>query len=83
MTSPKTIRSHYDRLERIAEDVKRLGYVVASGILKARQCLKRPRAAPATLGEILATELVEEEIGLRSPRASPPLQGRPQHGHAR
>ena len=32
----KTIRSHYDRLERIAEDVKRLGYKVASEILKRR-----------------------------------------------
>jgi len=28
-----TIRSHYDRLERIAEDVERLGYKVAAQIL--------------------------------------------------
>lgn len=31
----ETIRSHYDRLERIAEDVKRLGFKVASEILSA------------------------------------------------
>lgn len=29
----ETIRSHYDRLERIAEDVDRLGYKVAAQIL--------------------------------------------------
>ncbi|MEZ1355966.1 hypothetical protein, partial [Pseudomonas aeruginosa] len=57
----KTIRSHYDRLELIAEDVKRLGYEVASEILSA----KMPQTAKGRsgdLGEILATELVEEEI---------------------
>ncbi|AWQ83556.1 TPA: HamA C-terminal domain-containing protein [Pseudomonas aeruginosa] len=62
----KTIRSHYDRLELIAEDVKRLGYEVASEILSA----KMPQTAKGRsgdLGEILATELVEEEIGLRVP----------------
>ena len=62
----KTIRSHYDRLERIADDVDRLGYKVAAKIL----CEAMPQTAKGRsgdLGEILATELVEEEIGLRVP----------------
>ena len=29
----ETVRSHYDRLERIADDVERLGYKVAASIL--------------------------------------------------
>lgn len=62
----KTIRSHYDRLERIAEDVKRLGYKVASEILKAVMP-QTAKGRSGDLGEILATELVEEEIGLRIP----------------
>jgi hypothetical protein len=62
----KTIRSHYDRLERIAEDVKRLGYEVASEILKAAMP-QTAKGRSGDLGEILATELVEEEIGLRIP----------------
>ncbi|MDX8455195.1 DUF1837 domain-containing protein [Mesorhizobium sp. VK9D] len=62
----ETIRSHYDRLERIAEDVTRLGYKVAAEILSEAmpQTLK---GRSGDLGEILATELVEEEIGLRVP----------------
>ncbi|WP_203413854.1 HamA C-terminal domain-containing protein [Entomobacter blattae] len=62
----KTIRSHYDRLERIAEDVKRLGYKGAAQILSA----KLPQTAESRsgdLGEILAVELVEEEVDLRVP----------------
>lgn len=62
----KTIRSHYDRLERIAEDVKRLGYEVASEILKAAMP-QTTKGRSGDLGEILAAELVEEEIGLRIP----------------
>jgi hypothetical protein len=62
----KTIRSHYDRLERIAEDVKRLGYEVAGEILKAAMP-QSAKGRSGDLGEILATELVEEEIGLRIP----------------
>lgn len=62
----KTIRSHYDRLERIAEDVKRLGYAVASEVLKAAMP-QTVKGRSGDLGEILATELVEEEIGLRVP----------------
>lgn len=62
----KTIRSHYDRLERIAEDVKRLGYAAASEILSAAMP-QTAKGRSGDLGEILATELVEEEIGLRIP----------------
>jgi len=62
----KTIRSHYDRLEHIAEDVKRLGYEVASEILSAAMP-QTPKGRSGDLGEILATVLVEEEIGLRVP----------------
>jgi hypothetical protein len=62
----ETIRSHYDRLERIAEDVKRLGYKVASEILSTAMP-QTAKGRSGDLGEILATELVEEEIGLRVP----------------
>lgn len=62
----KTIRSHYDRLERIAEDVERLGYKVASKIL-SETMPQTPKGRSGDLGEILATELVEDEIGLRVP----------------
>ncbi|MCA1790150.1 MAG: DUF1837 domain-containing protein, partial [Thioalkalivibrio sp.] len=61
-----TIRAHYDQLERIVENVRRLGYVVASEVLSAAM----PQTAigrSGDLGEILATELVEGEIGLRVP----------------
>lgn len=60
------VRSHYDRLERIAEDVERLGFKVASEILSAAMP-QTPKGRSGDLGEILATELVEEEIGLRVP----------------
>ena len=62
----ETMRSHYDRLERIADDVARLGYEGAANILRAT-LPRTPRARSGDLGEILATELVEEEIGLRVP----------------
>lgn len=62
----ETIRSHYDRLERIAEDVKRLGYEVTGKILSAAMP-QTPKGRSGDLGEILAIELVEEEIGLRVP----------------
>lgn len=62
----ETIRSHYDRLERIAEDVKRLGYKVASEIFSTA-VPQATKGRSGDLGEILATELVEEEIGLRIP----------------
>jgi hypothetical protein len=62
----ETIRSHYDRLERIADDVQRLGYEVASQILRAAMPQTK-KGRSGDLGEILATELVEEEIGLSVP----------------
>ncbi|MHA7876149.1 HamA C-terminal domain-containing protein [Roseivivax sp.] len=62
----ETIRSHYDRLERIAEDVDRLGYKVAAEIL-SEAMPQTSRGRSGDLGEILATELVEEEMGLRVP----------------
>jgi hypothetical protein len=62
----ETIRSHYDRLERIADDVNRLGYKVAAKIL-SEAMPQTPKSRSGDLGEILATELVEEEIGLRVP----------------
>jgi hypothetical protein len=60
------LRSHYDRLERIADDVKRLGYERAATILAA-EIPKRSRARSGDLGEILAIELVEEKIKLKVP----------------
>ena len=62
----KVIRSHYDRLERIAEDVERLGYEDASKILSA-EMPQTPKGRSGDLGEILVVELVEEEVGLRVP----------------
>lgn len=62
----ETIRSHYDRLERIAEDMERLGYEVAAAILRETMP-QTPKGRSGDLGEILATVLVEEEIGLRVP----------------
>jgi hypothetical protein len=61
----ETIRSHYDRLDRIAEDVERLGYKVAAAILREAMP-QTPKGRSGDLGEILATELVEEEIGVRA-----------------
>jgi hypothetical protein len=62
----ETIRSHYDRLERIAEDVERLGYDVAAKIL-SEAMPQTAKSRSGDLEEILATELVEEAIGLRVP----------------
>ena len=62
----ETVRSHYDRLDRIADDVARLGYEGAAEILRA-QLPQTSKGRSGDLGEILATELVEEGIGLRVP----------------
>ncbi|MCB1607007.1 MAG: DUF1837 domain-containing protein [Xanthomonadales bacterium] len=62
----RTIRSHYDELDRIAKDVERLGYQAASEILKAA-LPQTKKGRSGDLGEILATELVEEEVDLRVP----------------
>lgn len=62
----ETVRSHYDRTERIAEDVERLGYEAAAVILRKR-LPTRANARSGDLGEILASELVEERVGFRIP----------------
>src|SRR5271157_875144 len=60
------VRSHYDSLDRIAEDVKQLGYTVAGNILRER--LPRTKnARSGDLGEILAAELVEEKLDFNVP----------------
>jgi hypothetical protein len=62
----EVMRSHYDRLEMIAEDVASLGYAGAANILRERL----PRNATSRsgdLGEILGTELVEETTNFRIP----------------
>jgi len=62
----ETMRSHYERLDRIADDVARLGYEGAAELL--RTVLPRnARSRSGELGEILATELVEEKTGFRVP----------------
>jgi len=61
-----TVRSHYDFLDRIADDIKRLGYTAASAILRER-LPKTKKARSGEIGEILATELVEEELGFNVP----------------
>lgn len=62
----EAMRSHYDRLERIADDVARLGYDGAAEIIRA-ELPQTATGRSGDLGEILATELVEEEIDLRVP----------------
>ena len=60
------MRSHYDRLDRTADDVARLGYESAAELL--RTVLPRnAKARSGELGEILGTELVEEETAFRVP----------------
>lgn len=48
----ETIRSHYDRLERIAEDVERLGYKITAKIL-SEAMPQTPKGRSGDLGEIL------------------------------
>ena len=62
----ETMRSHYDRLERIAEDVDRLGYAAAARVLKA-VVPQGAKARSGDLGEILAAELVEEKTEFTVP----------------
>lgn len=62
----KLVRSHYDRLSRIEDDVAELGYAGAAKIL-AKRLPCRPTARSGDLGEILASELAEEVLGFRVP----------------
>lgn len=60
------IRSHYERLDRIDQDLKRLDFEAVARIVRAQQP-QTPTLRSGELGEILATELVEEEVGLSVP----------------
>lgn len=62
----ETMRSHYDKLQRISEDVARLGYAAAATILKA-VLPQGAKARSGDLGEILSTEIVEEKTGFSVP----------------
>jgi len=62
----ETVRSHYDFLDHIADDIQRLGYPAASAILRER-LPRTKKARSGEIGEILATELVEEELGFNVP----------------
>lgn len=62
----ETVRSHYDVLDRIANDVRALGYECAAAILQERLPLT-VNARSGELGEILATEIVEEGLGFNVP----------------
>jgi Cap4 SAVED domain len=63
---PDIVRSHYDDMDRIAEDIRELGFTRAAAILSER-LPRTARARSGELGEILATELVEEELGFKVP----------------
>lgn len=62
----ETVRSHYDSLDRIADDVKELGYTIAARILRER-LPRTKKARSGDLGEILASELVEEKLDFNVP----------------
>lgn len=62
----KTVRSHYDSLNMIADEIKELGYKAAARILRER-LPKTKKARSGDLGEILASELVEEKLGFDVP----------------
>lgn len=60
------VRSHYDVLEHIADDIERLGFPAASAILRER-LPRTPTARSGEIGEILATEFIEFHTGFRIP----------------
>lgn len=60
------VRSHYDNVERIAEDIKRLGFPGASAILRER-LPREARKRSGEMGEILATEFFEYQTSFRIP----------------
>ena len=62
----QTVRSHYDDLERIADDVEELGYEGAAAILK-ELLPTGVRARAGDLGEILASELTVEQLDFQVP----------------
>ncbi|WP_449101777.1 Hachiman antiphage defense system protein HamA [Pseudomonas veronii] len=62
----QVMRSHYDLIENIAEDVNRLGYAGAAKVLGA-VLPQGAKSRSGDLGEILAAELVEEKTGFSVP----------------
>ena len=54
-----TVRSHYEDLDVIAQDIERLGYINAAKILKEKLPNEKTSRS-GEIGEILATEIVEE-----------------------
>jgi hypothetical protein len=60
------VRSHYDKLDQIADDVERLGFPGASAILRER-LPRTPRERSGEMGEIIATEFIEHYTGFRIP----------------
>lgn len=60
------VRSHYDDLKIIADDVERLGFPGAAAILRER-LPRTPRARSGEMGEILATEFIEYQTNFRIP----------------
>lgn len=60
------VRSHYDKLEQIADDVERLGFPGASAILRER-LPRTARERSGEMGEIIATEFIEHYTGFCVP----------------
>lgn len=60
------VRSHYDKLSQIADDVERLGFCGASTVLRER-LPQSERARSGELGEIIATEFIEHYTDFRIP----------------
>ncbi|CAM5313870.1 hypothetical protein ATER59S_00911 [Aquamicrobium terrae] len=63
---PDLVRSHYDDMQRITEDIAALGYAGAAALL-AERLPRTARARSGELGEIFATELVEQHLGFSVP----------------
>jgi hypothetical protein len=62
----ETVRSHYERLDRIADDIDQLGYSGAAAIL--RELLPtQAKMRAGDLGEVLASELAEEMLKFEVP----------------
>lgn len=62
----KTVRAHYDSMQRIADDIEALGYEAAAAILRER-LPRSKKARSGDIGEILASELTEERLGFNVP----------------
>lgn len=63
---PDLVRSHYDDMQRVAEDIAALGYAGAAALL-AERLPRTARARSGELGEIFASELVEQHLGFSVP----------------